>query len=90
MWGDLGQLLPPAMIQEQGHWQPDLPARLVAGGVSGSLQGRRIGESLWLLLMWQCWRQQFLPTAAFAPRLHYPFCLPARMWQFTQRCRQWS
>lgn len=90
LWGDLGQWLPPAMIQQQGHWQPDLPARLVAGGVSGSLQGRRIGESLWLMLMWQCWRQQFLPTGAIAPTLHYPFCLPTWLWQFIQRCRQWS
>lgn len=87
LWSDFGQWLHPAVIKQQGHWQPDLPARLVAGGVSGSLQGRRIGESLWLLLMWQRWRQQFLPSASIASGLHYPFCLPAKLWQFTQRCR---
>lgn len=90
LWSDLGHWLNPAMIGQQGHWKPDLPARLVSGTVSGSLQGRRIGDSLWLLLMWQRWREQFLPSASIAPSLHYPFCLPAKLWQFTQRSRRWA
>ncbi|HEY7544569.1 MAG TPA: asparagine synthetase B family protein [Blastocatellia bacterium] len=36
---------------------PDIAARIARGEVSGHIQGRRIGETLWLLLMWQLWRE---------------------------------
>ena len=90
LWKDLGRWLNPAVLKQQGHWQPDLPARLVSGNVRGTLQGRRVGESLWLLLMWQSWREQFLPSAPTAPSLHYPFDVPSWLWRMMRRGRRWS
>ena len=41
-------------------WQPDLVHRILDGELSGRVQGRRIGEVLWLMLMWQSWSQDRL------------------------------
>lgn len=89
LWSDFGHWLNPAVLQHQGHWNPDLPAHLVAGRVSGCLQGRRLGESLWLLLMWQRWRDHVLPSEPITPSWHHPFALPPWLWSVTQRCRPW-
>ncbi len=79
-WHDLGRWLNPAVLQAEGMWQPDLAARLVAGQVGRISQGRRIGESLWLLIAWQQWRSQHLPLAAKPTWLH-PFWFPRWLWQ---------
>jgi len=40
-----------------GLWQTHVVRRILSGELSGSVQGRRIGEVLWLMLMWQSWTQ---------------------------------
>jgi asparagine synthase (glutamine-hydrolysing) len=52
--------LDPRVLDAEGLWQADLDQRIVAGELSGHVQGRRIGESLWLLLMWRAWRDRSL------------------------------
>jgi asparagine synthase (glutamine-hydrolysing) len=74
-WRDLGTWLNPATLHAQGIWQPHV-ATHIAAGKFGTLQGRRIGESLWLLLMWQLWQHTVLGTSpAFS--LNHPFWLPS-------------
>ena len=49
--------LSPVRLAREGLWQPDLARRIIEGQLSGQVQGRRIGETLWLMLMWQAWRE---------------------------------
>ncbi|XGV99661.1 MAG: asparagine synthetase B [Leptolyngbya sp. BL-A-14] len=80
LWHDLGRWLNPATLSCQGIWQPHIAARIATGGF-GTLQGRRIGESLWLLLMWQLWHHTALGLVpAFS--LNHPFWLPSRLGRF--------
>lgn len=44
----------------EGLWQADVARRISDGELSGQVQGRRIGETLWLMLMWRAWRERVL------------------------------
>ncbi len=84
-WGDLGQWLNPGVLAAEGLWQPDLALRTALGDLSGTIQGRRIGEILWLLVMWQQWRSQVLGEPAAGMSWHHPFWLPPRVWRYRKR-----
>ncbi|WP_225852806.1 hypothetical protein, partial [Haemophilus parainfluenzae] len=74
-WPDLGHWLNPSRLRAEGLWQPHLPARIVAGQLGG-IQGRRLGEVLWLLVMWQQWRAAVLGETLPSWGLDHPFWLP--------------
>jgi asparagine synthase (glutamine-hydrolysing) len=82
LWPDLGRWLNPQVLQQAGFWQPDLAARLVSGKFGGSIQGRRIGEILWLIIMWEQWRIQVLGEQPVGLSWNHPFWLPPRLWRF--------
>ncbi len=54
-WRNLGTWLNPGILQAEGRWQPKLAQQIVFGKLGAAIQGRRIGEILWLLIMWQLW-----------------------------------
>jgi asparagine synthase (glutamine-hydrolysing) len=81
LWRTVGEWLQPAVLREEGLWQEDVALRIAAGKLSGQLQGRRIGESLWLLLMWQIWRKVVLHDE-FPRATLQPFLLPPKFWQW--------
>lgn len=81
LWRTLGEWLQPAVLRDEGLWQEDVALRLATGTLSGQLQGRRIGESLWLLLMWQAWRKAVLQDD-FKRAALQPFLLPPKFWQW--------
>ncbi len=87
LWRELGRWLNPARLDARGVFQSDLALRVATGALSGHLQGRRTGEILWLLLMWQVWQHEcFSDEAAPARQTVYnPFWLPSQWWQFKQR-----
>ncbi len=87
LWRELGRWLDPASLKNGGVFQADLALRVATGALSGQLQGRRIGEILWLLLLWQVWRHECFSdeAAPTRPAAYNPFWLPARWWQFKQR-----
>jgi asparagine synthase (glutamine-hydrolysing) len=59
-----GRQLRPRVLEEEGLWRADAPRRILNGELSGQIQGRRIGETLWLLLMWRGWRERVLDACA--------------------------
>ncbi|HZS06199.1 MAG TPA: asparagine synthetase B family protein [Blastocatellia bacterium] len=90
LWRELGRWLGPDALRAEGHFQPDIALRVATGQLSGQIQGRRIGEILWLLMMWQVWqrtvlRQDRLKAPDFKQSLHNPFWLPQRWWQWRYR-----
>jgi asparagine synthase (glutamine-hydrolysing) len=84
LWSDLGKWLNPQVLKQSGLWQPDLAARLVSGKFGGSIQGRRIGEILWLMIMWEQWRIQVLGAQPGGLSWKHPFWLPQPLWRFIQ------
>jgi asparagine synthase (glutamine-hydrolysing) len=84
LWSDLGRWLNPQVLQQAGFWQPDLAARLVNGKFGGSIQGRRIGEILWLVIMWEQWRLQVLGEQPIGLSWNHPFWLPQPLWRLLQ------
>lgn len=81
LWRTVGDWLQPAALRDEGLWQEDVALRLATGKLSGQLQGRRIGESLWLLLMWQVWRKAVLQDE-FQRAALQPFLLPPKFWHW--------
>ncbi len=86
LWSDLGQWLNPADLRESRLWQADLPAQVLQGRLGG-IQGRRVGEILWLMVMWQQWQQQVLGRPAAPRAWDHPFWLPRRLWFAVQSGR---
>ncbi|MBL1177028.1 asparagine synthetase B family protein [Pantanalinema sp. GBBB05] len=79
-WRALGQWLNPAVLQAEGIWQADLAERVISGKLGGAIQGRRIGEILWLLITWQTWRSQVLGETVRPTSWEHPFWLPPWVW----------
>jgi asparagine synthase (glutamine-hydrolysing) len=78
--------LNPRLLAAEGLWQTDLGQRIATGELSGHVQGRRIGETLWLMLMWQAWRR-VQPELKSAEAGEWRF-LPSRFLpSFTRRLR---
>jgi asparagine synthase (glutamine-hydrolysing) len=82
LWRDLGTWLNPQVLAQSGCWQPDCASRLVSGNFGGSIQGRRIGEILWLVIMWERWRTQVLGVQPTGWSWNHPFWLPQPLWRF--------
>lgn len=85
LWRDMGNWLNPGVLQAEGRWQEDLGDRIVWGKLGGEIQGRRKGETLWLLIMWQMWRLEVLGETPTGHRWHHPFWLPRQVrkrWKF--------
>lgn len=82
-WHDLGTWLNPGILRAEQRWQPDLADRLVSGQL-GAIQGRRLGEILWLLIIWQLWRSHVLHEPIGERSRHHPFWLPPWLWRFTK------
>jgi asparagine synthase (glutamine-hydrolysing) len=78
-WGDLGRWLNPGILEAGGCWRSDLAARVALGDLG--FQGRRIGEILWLLIVWQLWREHVLGESIGSRSWHHPFWVPYQVWQ---------
>ncbi len=76
LWRDVGQWLNPAAFRQTGIWHPDLATRIAAGEL-GTIQGRRMGESLWLVLIWQVWHSTVWSDSQLPYSFDHPFWLPA-------------
>jgi asparagine synthase (glutamine-hydrolysing) len=84
LWSDLGRWLNPQVLEKSGFWRSDIATMLVSGKFSGSIQGRRIGEILWLIIMWEQWRTQVLGQGSSSHSWNHPFWLPQPLWKFIQ------
>jgi asparagine synthase (glutamine-hydrolysing) len=85
-WHDLGTWLNPARLQAEGIWREDLATHVI-GGKLGGIHGRRMGEILWLVVVWELWCEQHGLSPrdrSFLPWQH-PFCLPPYFRTLTRR-----
>ena len=85
-WPILGSWLNPGVLQTEGRWQPDLAQRVAFGDLSGLIHGRRIGEILWLLIIWQLWRTEILGETRGKKSWRHPFLIPYPVWRYAKKC----
>ncbi len=76
LWRVIGEWLGPDALEAEGRFQSDLPLRVAQGQLSGHVRGRRIGEILWLLLMWQVWRKMTLNEQSKQSDYNSPWLSP--------------
>ncbi|MEA5467712.1 asparagine synthetase B family protein [Spirulina sp. 06S082] len=81
LWGEMGSWLHPHTVRSQGIFQGDFPVGLILGQRGNSLRGRRMGEVLWLLLVWQIWRDRVLENSPQGNSLYNPFLIPYWGWK---------
>ncbi|MDZ8105145.1 MAG: asparagine synthetase B family protein [Nostoc sp. DedQUE12a] len=80
-WHQIGVWLNPEILGANNHFNPHIAAQIVDGKFGAAIQGRRIGEILWLLIMWQLWRSQFLNENFSKQSWNHPFWLPPWLWK---------
>ncbi|MDZ8183555.1 MAG: asparagine synthetase B family protein [Nostoc sp. ChiSLP02] len=80
-WHQIGVWLNPEILTANNHFYPDIAAQIVEGKLGAAIQGRRIGEILWLLIMWQLWRSHFLNEKLRKQSWNHPFWLPRWLWK---------
>ena len=56
LWGEISKRLNKGVLKSEGRYQEDIVRKILAGEMGGQIRQRRIGEVLWLLLMWEMWR----------------------------------
>ena len=84
-WHDIGNWLNPGILSSENCFFPDIASQIVTGQLGGQIQGRRIGESLWLLIMWQLWRYHVFGSKLGKKSLYHPFILPRWLWKKSQQ-----
>lgn len=87
-WHQIGDWLNPAVLLSEKRWQPDLADRIISGKFAAGIQGRRIGEIMWLLIMWQIWRSQILGEEVKHKSWNHPFWLPRSIWSYRQKWQE--
>ncbi|MBD6615201.1 asparagine synthase [Komarekiella sp. 'clone 1'] len=81
LWHQVGIWLNPGILSAENRFSPHIAAQIVEGKLGGAIQGRRIGEILWLLMMWQLWRSHVLGEELGKKSWDHPFWLPSRLWR---------
>lgn len=84
-WHNLGDWLNPGILRREGIFQSDIAAKIVSGELGAGITGRRVGELLWLLVMWELWRIHVLGEAPSPKEFLHPFVLPRRMWRYLKK-----
>ncbi|MEM9926709.1 MAG: asparagine synthetase B family protein [Cyanobacteria bacterium P01_D01_bin.50] len=64
LWGEISKRLNAGILKFEGRYQEDIIRKILAGEIGGQIRQRRIGEVLWLLLMWETWRIEVLGEKA--------------------------
>lgn len=70
MLKEVHRWLNPRALRADGRVHSNLPYLIANGLLSGHVRGRRIGELLWLLVMWQRWKYASgceIPSEVFNP-----------------------
>ncbi len=85
-WHQIGVWLNPGRLRLENRFSAELAAQIVEG-MGGAIVGRRIGEVLWLLIVWQLWRVHVLGEEVGKHSWDHPFWLPRRLWK---NYKQWQ
>jgi asparagine synthase (glutamine-hydrolysing) len=80
-WHDIGNWLNPGILQAENIFYPDIASQIITGQLGGNIQGRRIGETLWLLIMWELWYTHIFGVKLGSNSWNHPFLFPSWLWK---------
>lgn len=85
LWSFVRQYLSPNRFRQEGFFAPELALKIVRGELGAMSWGRRVGEILWLLLVWELWRDRVFGTTVTRNSWFNPFWLPPQWLRRNQR-----
>ncbi len=71
LWSEVSKRLNRGILKFEGRYQEDIILKILAGEIGGQIRQRRIGEVLWLLLMWEMWRVEVFGEKALGKAFDY-------------------
>ncbi|MGF1673962.1 MAG: asparagine synthetase B family protein [Rivularia sp. (in: cyanobacteria)] len=71
LWGEVSKRLNTGILKFEARYQEDIIVKVLGGKIGGQIRQRRIGEVLWLLLMWEIWRVEVLGEQAEGKSFDY-------------------
>ncbi|BAZ78907.1 asparagine synthetase B family protein [Sphaerospermopsis kisseleviana CS-549] len=88
-WHDLGNWLNPGILEAENIFYPDIATKIITGELGGHIQGRRIGEILWLLIMWELWYFHVFGVKLGSKSWKHPFLLPRGLWKYYKKLQNY-
>ncbi|MFM2060372.1 MAG: hypothetical protein RLZZ507_42 [Cyanobacteriota bacterium] len=88
-WHDIGNWLNPGILKAENIFYSDIASQIVSGELGGNIQGRRIGETLWLLIMWELWYAHVFGVQLGQKSWNHPFLLPNWLWKHYKKLQNY-
>lgn len=75
-WYQIGTWLNPGILRTENCFDPQIAVKIVSGTLGANIQGRRIGETLWLFIMWELWKIHIFGEKSAFKSWNHPFWCP--------------
>ncbi|MDY7006762.1 MAG: asparagine synthetase B family protein [Cyanobacteriota bacterium] len=82
LWSEIRQWLNPEVLQAEGRFISDIAITIIQGKLGGKIRNRRVGEILWLLMIWEIWRVTILGESTISNSGYNPLLLPPWWWKW--------
>ncbi|NEP79411.1 MAG: asparagine synthase [Okeania sp. SIO3B3] len=87
LWSEVRQWLNPEVLQAEGRFISDLAITIIQGKLGGKVRNRRVGEILWLLMIWEIWRVTILGESTINNSGYNPLLLPPWWWKWVEQVK---
>ncbi|NET30321.1 asparagine synthetase B [Okeania sp. SIO1I7] len=87
LWSEIRQWLNPEVLQAEGRFISDLAITIIQGKLGGQIRSRRVGEILWLLMIWEIWRVTILGESTISNSGYNPLLLPPWWWKWIEQVK---
>ncbi|WP_293065588.1 asparagine synthetase B [Okeania sp. SIO2B3] len=87
LWSEIRQWLNPEVLQAEGRFISDLAITIIQGKLGGQIRSRRVGEILWLLMIWEIWRVTILGESTINNSGYNPLLLPPWWWRWIEQVK---
>ncbi|NET75723.1 asparagine synthetase B [Okeania sp. SIO1F9] len=87
LWSEIRQWLNPEVLQAEGRFISDIAITIIQGKLGGQIRNRRVGEILWLLMIWEIWRVTILGESTISNYGYNPLLLPPWWWRWVEQVK---
>ncbi len=87
LWSEIRQWLNPEVLQAESRFLSDLAITIIQGKLGGQIRSRRIGEILWLLMIWEIWRVTILGESTISNFGYNQLWLPPWWWKWVEQIK---
>ena len=87
LWSEIRAWLNPEILEAEGRFISDLAITIIQGKLGGQIRSRRVGEILWLLMIWEIWRVTILGESTISKSGYNPLWLPPWWWKWVEQIK---